>query len=160
MLKSLRVDIPHVGALMPAIGFVRQPPTGQYALVRSPSQRLVTVVLRVSNLDTSAALYRDGFGLDFHFADHEGDDLWTSGRHAATTWTDGAFLHFALYQSKDGTATTGAQIAFRVDDLEAAHRRALDAGADLVHAPKTQPWGRSARYRDPDGNVIELTEAG
>ncbi len=26
MLKSLRVDIPHVGALMPAIGFVRQPP--------------------------------------------------------------------------------------------------------------------------------------
>jgi hypothetical protein len=25
MLKSLRVDIPHVGALLPAIGFVRQP---------------------------------------------------------------------------------------------------------------------------------------
>ncbi len=29
MLKSLRVDIPHVGALMPAIGFVRQPPLGR-----------------------------------------------------------------------------------------------------------------------------------
>jgi hypothetical protein len=26
MLESLRVDIPHVGASMPAIGFVRQPP--------------------------------------------------------------------------------------------------------------------------------------
>ena len=124
----------------------------------SPSQRLVTVVLRVSDLDASAALYRDGFGLDFHFADHEGDDLWTSGRHAATTWTDGAFLHFALYQSNDGTATTGAQIAFRVNNLEEAHKRALDAGADLVHGPKAQPWGRSARYSDPDGNIIELTQ--
>jgi catechol 2,3-dioxygenase-like lactoylglutathione lyase family enzyme len=120
--------------------------------------RLVTVVFRVSDLDTSAALYRDGFGLDFHFGDHEGDDTWTSGRHAATTWTDGEFLHFALYESKDVDSTTRAQIAFRVDDLEAAHRRALDAGAELVHGPTDQPWGRSARYRDPDGNVIELTE--
>jgi predicted enzyme related to lactoylglutathione lyase len=123
------------------------------------SERLVTVVLRVSDLDRSAALYRDGFGLVFHFADHEGDDMWTSGRHAATTWETGAFLHFALYQSKDGTATTGAQIAFRVNDLETAHQRAVDAGAEVVHEPKSQPWGRSARYLDPDGNVIELTAA-
>ena len=118
----------------------------------------MTVVLRVSDLDRSSALYRDGFGLDFHFADHDGEDLWTSGRHAATTWTDGAFLHFALYQSKDGSVTTGAQVAFAVDDLEAAHQRALAAGAELVHEPEGQPWGRSARYRDPDGNIIELTQ--
>ncbi len=123
------------------------------------AERLVTVVLRVSDLDRSAALYRDGFGLELHFADHEGDDVWTSGRHAATTWEDGAFLHFALYQSNDGTATRCAQIAFRVGDLAAAHRRAVDAGAEVVHEPRVQPWGRSSRYRDPDGNVIELTAA-
>jgi hypothetical protein len=29
MLKSLRVDIPHVGPLLSAIGFVRQPPLGR-----------------------------------------------------------------------------------------------------------------------------------
>jgi predicted enzyme related to lactoylglutathione lyase len=119
----------------------------------------VTVVLRVSDLDRSAALYGEGFGLDFHFADHEGDDAWTSGRHAATTWDEGAFLHFALYQSKDGSTTSGAQIAFRVADLDEAHRRARSAGAEVVHEPKAQPWGRSARYRDPDGNVIELTSS-
>jgi hypothetical protein len=33
MLKSSRVDIPHVGALIHAIGFVRQPQSGQYACV-------------------------------------------------------------------------------------------------------------------------------
>ncbi len=126
--------------------------------VGNSSERLVTVVLRVSDLDRSVALYSGAFGLDFHFADHEGDDVWTSGRHAATTWTAGEFLHFALYQARDASATTGAQVAFRVGDLAAAHRRAIGAGAELVHEPKDQPWGRSARYRDPDGNIIELTQ--
>src|SRR5467141_2731194 len=56
MLKSSRLDIPHVGALLPAIGFVRHPPTGQYALVypdrdlasdaRGPTLRTQRLVLR------------------------------------------------------------------------------------------------------------------
>ena len=120
--------------------------------------RLVAVVLEVADLDRALALYRDGFGLDLHVSDHEGDDRWTSGRHAATSWTEGAFIHFALYASKDGGATTRAQVGFSVEDLEAAHATAVEAGAEVVHGPKPQPWGRSARYRDFDGNVIELTQ--
>lgn len=122
--------------------------------------RLVTVALEVSDLARSLALYSEGFGLTLHVDDHEGDDRWISGAHAATSWTDGAFLHFALYQTKDGSVTHAAQVAFRVDDLDAANASALAAGAELVHGPKSQPWGRSARYRDFDGNVIELTQAG
>jgi predicted enzyme related to lactoylglutathione lyase len=126
--------------------------------VSSEPNRLVAVVVEVSDLDRSVALYQDGFGLDLHFSDHEGDDRWTSGRHAATSWSDGAFMHFALYASKDGTATTRVQVAFQVDDLSDAHGRATAAGAEVLHEPKSQPWGRSARYRDFDGNVIELTQ--
>jgi predicted enzyme related to lactoylglutathione lyase len=128
--------------------------------MKGAEERIVAVVLTVSDLDRSVALYRDGFGLDFHISDHQGDDVWTSGRHAAKTCESGAYLHFALYESKDGRATTQVQIAFRVDDLEAAHQRAIDAGAELIHEPKGQPWGRSARYRDPDGNIVELTQPG
>lgn len=124
--------------------------------------RLVTVVLEVSDLARALVLYRDGFGLDLHLADHEGGrhgetDRWTSGRHAATTWTEGAFLHFALYETK-GTTTSGAQVAFRVGDIDVAHAAALAAGAVMLHPPRDEPWGRSARYRDHDGNVVELTE--
>jgi predicted enzyme related to lactoylglutathione lyase len=122
------------------------------------ANRLVTVVLIVSDLNRALKLYGAGFGLDLHVDDHHGDDPWTSGRHAATSWTDGAFMHFALYASKDGEVTSGAQIAFRVADLEAAHGRAVAAGAEVIHEPRSQPWGRSARYRDFDGNVIELTQ--
>jgi predicted enzyme related to lactoylglutathione lyase len=131
---------------------------GHHSFVADDLGRLVAVVFTVSDLDRSAKLYRDAFGLDFHVGDHDGDDTWTSGRHAAISWTDGAFMHFALYASKDGTATTGAQISFSVGDLDAAHEGAAGAGAEVVHGPTNQPWGRSARYRDDDGNVIELTQ--
>lgn len=122
----------------------------------------MTVVLEVADLERSLRLFRDGFGVDLHVTDHEGGghgegDRWISGRHAATTWTEGAFLHFALYESK-GERTVGAQVSFRVDDLTAAHQTAVDAGAEVLHEPRSEPWGRSARYRDPDGNVIELTQ--
>ncbi len=122
--------------------------------------RLVTVVLTVADLDRSTHLYADGFGLDFHVDDHPSDDPWTGGRHAAISWTDGAFIHFALYASKDGSTTSGAQIAFRVADVDDAHASAVAAGAVVLHPPIAQPWGRSARYRDHDGNVIELTQPG
>jgi hypothetical protein len=69
----------------------------------------VAVVFTVSDLDQSIALYTHGFGLDLHVDDHHGDDPWTTGRHAATSWTDGAFVHFALYETKDGSTSTRAQ---------------------------------------------------
>jgi len=115
-------------------------------------------VFVVSDLDSSAELYTTGFGLDLHIDDHDGDGPWTSGRHAATSWTTWEFIHFALYETKDGTHTTGGQVAFRVQDLDESHRQALNAGAEVVHPPKDQPCGRSARYSDLDGNIIELTQ--
>lgn len=127
--------------------------------MNSRAGRLVAVVFMVADLDQSVSLYTDAFGLDLHVDDHQGDDSWTSGRHAAMSWSDGEFVHFALYETKDGSTSTGAQVAFRVDNLDIAHRRATEAGANVLHSPRAQPWGRSARYADPDGNVIELTQA-
>jgi predicted enzyme related to lactoylglutathione lyase len=123
------------------------------------SNRLVAVVIEVADLDRSAALYRDGFGVALKPPDdHQGGDRWVSGRHCATSWTDGAFLHFALYEAKTDERTAHAQISFAVDDLEAAHATAIAAGASVIHEPRAELWGRSARYRDFDGNVIELTQ--
>src|SRR6478672_4627358 len=72
---------------------------GQHALMGSDVEGLVAVVLTVSDLDRAVALYGDGFGLELHIDDHQGDDHWTSGRHAATSWTEGTFMHFALYEA-------------------------------------------------------------
>jgi predicted enzyme related to lactoylglutathione lyase len=119
--------------------------------------RLVAVILEVSDLDGSTALYRDAFGLDLHPGDNGVDDRWIGGRHAEISWREGAYLHFALYPAKE-RPTSGAQIALSVDDIDHAHAVAVRAGAQVLHEPRTEPWGRSGRYGDLDGNVIELTQ--
>jgi hypothetical protein len=57
--------------------------------------RLVAVILEVSDLDRSVALYRDAFGLDLHPGDNGVDDRWTGGKHAEISWREGAYLHFS-----------------------------------------------------------------
>jgi len=123
--------------------------------------RLVLVVLEVADLARSVHFYRDLLGLPLHLEDHApetGGDRWISGAHAATSWHDGAFLHFALYQSK-GVVTKDAQLGFATDDIAAAHARLAAAGVRFDHPPRGEPWGLTARYRDPDGNSVSLTES-
>ena len=50
------------------------------------------------------------------------------------------------------------EAAFEVEDLEEAHARALSAGAEVVREPDDGPAGREAVYRDPDGNLVTLTQ--
>ena len=119
--------------------------------------RLAVVILEVADLDGSARLYRDGFGLDLQTGDNGGDDRWIGGAHAEMSYRDGAYLHFALFGAKE-QPTTGAQIGWHVADLASAHARAVAAGADVVHGPRTEPWGETSRYRDLDGNVVSLTQ--
>jgi PhnB protein len=121
--------------------------------------RLVAVIVEVADLERSVRFYADAFGVELEPGDNDSDgDRWIGGRHAEISWTDGAYLHFALYPARGDGPTARAQLSFGVADIEAAHARAVGAGAVVVHEPKPQPWGRSARYEDLDGNVIELTQ--
>lgn len=120
--------------------------------------RLLAVILEVADLERSAAFYREGFGIPLQPEDHGGDDRWISGAHASYSWHEGAFLHFALYAAKGGEIATGAQIGFATPDLEAAHARLLATGAEVIHPPRPEPWGPTARYHDADGNVVSLTQ--
>ena len=84
----------------------------------SAGRRIVALVLEVSDLERSAKLYREAFGIALKpVDDHRGGDRWSSGRHCATSWTDGAFLHFALYEAKDGP-TQRTQIGIEIEDLD------------------------------------------
>ncbi len=48
-------------------------------------------------------------------------------------------------------------IEFHVDDVDAEFERLLPELEDIVLPPTTMPWGnRSALFRDPDGNVVNL----
>lgn len=120
--------------------------------------RLNLVILEVRDLEAAAALYQDGFGQELRAADNGGDDGWISGAHRERSWRDGAYLHFALYQARGSGGTTGMQIGFAVDDIHAAHARATAAGARVIHDPRREPWGMTARYYDLDENIVSLTQ--
>jgi predicted enzyme related to lactoylglutathione lyase len=120
-------------------------------------RRLVAVILEVADLEKSVALYRDAFGLELHPGDNGVEDRWIGGAHAEISWRDGAYLHFALYAAKV-QPTSGVQISLSVDDIEGAHLAAERGGARVLHEPRVEPWGRSSRYEDFDGNIIELTQ--
>ena len=52
----------------------------------------------------------------------------------------------------------GCRFGLSVDDIEVAHAAAIRGGARVLHELRVEPWSRSARYEDFDGNVIELTQ--
>jgi predicted enzyme related to lactoylglutathione lyase len=120
-------------------------------------RRLEAVILEVTDLEKSVVLYREGFGLPLHPGDNGVEDRWIGGRHAEISWTDGAYLHFALYAAKE-QPTSRTQVTLTVDNIDDAHAAAVRAGARVIHEPRNEPWGRSGRYEDFDGNVIELTQ--
>jgi predicted enzyme related to lactoylglutathione lyase len=115
--------------------------------------RLVFVALRVRDLEASARFYREAIGIPLREAGGS-----TEESHREYSWTDGKYLHFALFSARPGAETANVELAFFVDDVEAAHARALAAGAEVDSAPHDEPWGRTAGYRDPNGNLVALTE--
>jgi len=127
-----------------------------------PGGRLAVIVLHASDLERSASFYRDVVGVPLVAGENEPrSDPWTGGAHAEISWFEGAYLHFAVVPANppQRPVTTGVQIGFRTADLEAAHGRAVAAGVTVLHPPRQEPWGWTARYLDPDGNIVGLAGA-
>jgi catechol 2,3-dioxygenase-like lactoylglutathione lyase family enzyme len=111
--------------------------------------RLNQVTLAVTDLDRSAAFYRD-LGLRQIVADD----------------------HYARFVCPDGDSTLSLERAdtvppsattvyFECEDLGATVSALENSGLRFDHGPVEQPWlWREARLRDPDGNPLCLFHAG
>jgi predicted enzyme related to lactoylglutathione lyase len=115
--------------------------------------RLVFVALRVRDVEVSASFYRNAIGIPLGDAGGVDEEM-----HREYSWTDGEYLHFALFPATPGDETRRVELAFYVDDLDVAHAQAIAAGAEVASMPRDEPWGRTAGYRDPDGNIVGLTQ--
>ncbi|WP_333618187.1 VOC family protein [Dietzia sp.] len=62
--------------------------------------------------------------------------------------------------SRDATAPCNPELSLELDDpaaVDAAHARAVAAGAEIVHPPTVEPWGvRRFFYRDVGGHVVNV----
>ena len=58
-----------------------------------------------------------------------------------------------------GPAGQGMLLVFEVEDIDAEHERIAAAGATVLVAPETEPWGeRYCQYADPNGIVWQLVQ--
>jgi catechol 2,3-dioxygenase-like lactoylglutathione lyase family enzyme len=125
-------------------------------------QRLTFLALNVSDLAASLEFYRNVLGIPLVEESHDADlnDPWYGGQHAAFSWKDGAFIHFAIYPAREPErpVTASAQLGFHVSEFDEVHASVQRAGAIAVQAPRDEPWGRTSRYLDPDGNIVSITE--
>ena len=121
-------------------------------------------IVYVADVAASLDFFERAFGLKRRFMVKTGDygELETG----ATT------LSFAQHTTARGNlgrdyvvAETSAQplgieIGLVTDDVPAACERAVHAGATLLKAPASKPWGQVVAYvRCPDGSLVELCTA-
>jgi catechol 2,3-dioxygenase-like lactoylglutathione lyase family enzyme len=114
----------------------------------SPS-RLNLVVLRVCDIEPSAAFYRL-LGLEFTRHSHG------SGPQHYASEANG--FVFELYPaSPEQPVSASTRIGFAVADVDAsAALLSAVPGDRMVSAPKDSPWGRRAVVADPDDHRVEL----
>jgi predicted enzyme related to lactoylglutathione lyase len=99
-------------------------------------------VLAVHDIERSAAWYRDVLGCETRDPD---PGNWTFCRSGA--------IDFMLGRCPDAVAASElgdhSYVAYlRVDDVEAFHERAVNAGAEILKSPTDEPWGCASSASD------------
>ena len=115
----------------------------------------------VEDPERSAAFWERAFGLKRRFV--------AEGGQYAEMETGATTLAFAsnklgetnlpggFRRNDPAQPPAGGEVALVTEDVEAAFRSALGAGAAAVAEPKTKPWGQTVAYvRDPDGVLVEI----
>jgi len=123
--------------------------------------KLGYVIVYVPDVAASLRFFESAFGLKRKFLHDSGTygELDTGGTtlsFAAHELGDGNFPggHVAAHSSNQ---PLGFEIALVTSDVEAAHVKALSAGATELAAPVQKPWGQTVSYvRCPDGVLVEL----
>jgi lactoylglutathione lyase len=116
-------------------------------------------VLTVSDFDEALTFYRDALGLE-QLADWSGPDgrvILLGGMRATLELVDEAQAA-TIDAVEAGRRVSGkVRLAFAVDDSETSAEGLVTAGARLVAAPVTPPWGgRNVRIEAPDGMQLTL----
>jgi len=123
--------------------------------------KLGYTIVYVPDVEASLTFYTRAFGLERRFIHETG----TYGE-LETGETTLAFAAHALgemnfagghVEAHASGKPLGMEIGLVTDDVAAAHRKALEAGATELAAPTERPWGQVVSYvRCPDGALVEL----
>lgn len=108
-------------------------------------QRVMPVVT-VEDLDETVDQYRAILGLDVVM-----NHGWIA------TLADPDHRHQLSLMTRDATAPVNPSVSVEVDDVDAAHDAAVQAGLAIVHPLSDEDWGvRRFFFADGAGNVVNV----
>ncbi len=120
--------------------------------------KLKYTILYVENVSDTLKFYESAFGFKTRFL-HEAGDY----GELDTGQVSLAFSSLKLMSELGKTPAMAKpdqptfEIAFETEEVQAKLDQALKAGAKLVQAIKTEPWGQTTSYvSDPNGFLVEI----
>jgi catechol 2,3-dioxygenase-like lactoylglutathione lyase family enzyme len=123
--------------------------------------KLGYVILYVKDVPASLAFYEEAFGLKRRFLHEAG--LYGEMETGATTLSFAAIglaksnLPCGFHENNLTNPPAGFEVALTTEDVPAAYKQALIAGAAALAEPVTKPWGQTVAFvRDKDGIIVEL----
>lgn len=117
-------------------------------------------IIYVPDVQASLAFFEKAFGFTQRFYHESGYGELESGPTVlafASHDLGHSNLPEGYVEAHASPKPLGVEIALVTSDVEAAHAKAVAAGARSLKAPMPKPWGQIVSYlRCPDGTLIEL----
>lgn len=123
-----------------------------------PSLTLRYTILYVNNVSETLNFYQQAFGLETAMLHESGDygELDTGATKLSFSSIQ-LMKELGKNPAEVNSASPSFEIAFETEDVASALAKALNAGATLVQAEETMPWGQTTAYvTDNNGFLIEL----
>jgi predicted enzyme related to lactoylglutathione lyase len=124
--------------------------------------KLGYALVYVDDVNATMDFYERAFGLARGFL-HEGQygEMVTGATKLGFVHHDTAGTHGFGYQKLNAAQIApGIEIGFIAEDVEAAFKKAVEAGATIASKPQKKPWGQVVSYvRDCNGLLVEICSA-
>ncbi len=129
--------------------------TGVPMAARTTS-RIVEINIGVTDLAESRRFYEAAFAVEFAEDQHDGGPVHLAASFG--TWPSDQFFLLNINEARwDPDRGGRSSFGFLVDDLDAVHKRAIEAGAFEVAPPgEVSGMPRTSAIDDPSGNRINL----
>ena len=118
-------------------------------------------IIYVKDVAEAVTFYEKAFGLQQKFIHESGQyaEMDTGATKLAFAWNDLANSNFpgGFRVNELSQPPAGIEIAFTTEDVAAAYKQAVEAGAIELAQPQTKPWGQQVAYvRDLNGVLVEI----